>query len=104
MAASGGTARKGSGKRQRYGGKMGTRTKHGSKWVFSPRSHTHGGHSQARSGWTCGEAELDRNGRPLVPSNRTTSKHVPGRYRVSEPTKASHRHGIWRDAAGKVIR
>lgn len=84
MAATAGTARKGSGKRQRYRGKMVGPS-------GAPRAHTHGGHSQAAAGWEMGAPAIE-------------SKHIPGRFKVSEPTKRWHRRGIVRNATtGEII-
>lgn len=64
-------ARKGSGKRRRFKGKM----------VLpngEPRSHTHGGHSQARRGWTCGDVQA-------FPRGIETKNSALGPYRVIMP-------------------
>lgn len=68
---------KGSGKRRHFRGKM----------VLpdgSPRAHTHGGHSQAAAGFEMGQDK------PYI------TKEIPGRYRVSAPTKRAHRRGFYR--------
>lgn len=74
-------AKKGSGKRRRYRGKM---VQPGG----SPRSHSHGGHSQANRGWSCGDAGPDGPRGKLQ-----TTKHLPAKYRAPEPSKRGHRRG-----------
>lgn len=86
MALSGGTARKGSGKRQRWRGKM-------VQPNGSPRSHTHGGHSPAMRGWSVGDAGPE----PGVPKGKDqTTKHLPARFRANgAPSKRGHRRGSY---------
>ena len=82
MATVSGSARKGSGKRQRHRGKM----------VMpngAPRSHSHGGHSPARRGWSVGDAGPGAPGGKLQ-----TTKHLPAKFRANgAPTKREHRRG-----------
>jgi hypothetical protein len=84
---------------QRQKSTRNTATKHGGKRVHfrgktvredgSPRSHTHGGHSQATGGFTMGDT-AERALQTKAAGN--------GRFRVSEPTKRWHRRGIVRNA------
>lgn len=47
-----------SGLRKHFKGKMGVAVRNMSgDLVVKPRSHTHGGHSQARNGWTCDDTK-----------------------------------------------
>lgn len=91
MAVIAGTARKGSGKRQRFGGIMGVRKKDGKKWKTVPRSHTHGGRSPARRGWSVNDAGPDG------PKGKSqTTKHLPAKFRTQgPPTKRHHRRGSY---------
>lgn len=75
--------------------KLKTQTKHHGRWHFrgrtvgpgGPRSH-HIDHSPAPQTWTSGDTA--RGAEP--------TKHVNGRFKVTAPTKRSHRHGIVRNA------
>lgn len=79
---------KGSGKRRHYRGK--TVNPDG-----SPRAHTHGGHSPARSGWTLGDTAIKAV---------ATKTAVLGVFKVNGPTKARDRSGIIRNATtGEAI-
>ena len=80
-------AGKGSGKRRRFKGRM----------VQSnglPRSHTHGGHSPAFGGWSCGDVDV-------APRDQAT-KHMPGRFKVGPPRKRQHRRGFYRSIGEAV--
>lgn len=75
--------RKGSGKRRKFKGRMalpGRDPKTG-RVVPMPRSQTHGGHSQARKGWTCDDTHDPRIG---TTGTQTKSSEL-GRYRVTMP-------------------
>lgn len=93
MALTSGNARKGSGKRQRWRGKM-------VQPNGSPRSHSHGGHSPAARGWSVNDAGPDG------PKGKSqTTKHLPAKFRANgAPTKRHHRKGIVRNAiTGKQV-
>jgi hypothetical protein len=66
---------KGSGQRRRFAGKMGVRVKIRGGYVVAMRSHSHGGGSPARSGWSCGDTAVAA----------TPTKHMPGIYKVTMP-------------------
>jgi hypothetical protein len=65
-------------KRKKYKGKMGVVDSFGG---FKPRSHTHGGHSQANAGWTCDDTHDSKFGRTGTPSS--SAGLAP--YRVQMP-------------------
>jgi hypothetical protein len=87
MSAKMNQAGKGSGKRRRFAGKMGVRVKTKGGYSVSPRSHTHGGHSSAWAGYTCGDTVLTN------PKQQQTSSAAQGPYKVPAPSKKEHRHG-----------
>lgn len=61
-----------------------------------PRSHTHGGHSQAGAAWTVGDT---------VQVALPTKVAGNGRFRVGAPSKRWHRRGIVRNATtGEQVR
>lgn len=83
------TAGKGSGKRRRYRGRM----------VLpngSPRAHTHGGHSPAWAGYTCGDNVLTN------PKQQQTSSAAQGPYKVPAPSKREHRSGRFGSISGHL--
>lgn len=64
----------------------------------APRAHTHGGHSPAMRGWSCGDAG------PGAPTGKLqTTKHLPGIYRRPAPTKRIHRKGIYGNISPAVV-
>jgi hypothetical protein len=87
-----GPARKGSGKRRRFGGKMGTREWDYSKkrYITRPRSQ-HVDHKVAPIIFERGQ---EKGGKP----HAFQTKSLPGQFKVSAPTKRHHRRGIVRNA------
>jgi hypothetical protein len=93
MSAKMNQAGKGSGKRRRFAGTMGIRKKVKGGYSVSPRSHTHGGHSPAFGGYTCGDTVLTN------PKQQQTNSAAQGPYRVPGPSKKEHRHGRYGQAS-----
>ena len=68
--------------RKHFKGKMGTVKKLAKQeFIVVPRSHTHGGHSQARSGWTCDDTKDKGFGK----TGKYTKSTELSKYRVVMP-------------------